>query len=73
MEQKGSRIQNFNRETGIRSFMPKQLECIYTNEILGLVLCNGNCYYTSTTIENDFFTYHCNRISLSRANYINRF
>jgi hypothetical protein len=25
-------------ETGIRSFMPKQLECIYTNEILGLVL-----------------------------------
>lgn len=44
----------FNRETGIRSFMPKQLECIYTNEILGLVLCNGNCYYTSTTIENDF-------------------
>jgi hypothetical protein len=37
--------------------MPKQLECIYTNEILGLV--RGNCYYTSTTIENDFFTYHC--------------
>jgi hypothetical protein len=30
MEQKEAAYKIFNRETGIRSFMPKQLECIYT-------------------------------------------
>lgn len=44
----------FNRETGIRAFIPKQLECFYTNNSRGFVLCNGNYYYTLTTIENDF-------------------
>lgn len=44
----------YNRETGIRAFIPKELECIYTSEQEGVVYCRGNCYPTKTFIEKDF-------------------
>lgn len=43
----------YNRETGIRAFIPSQLECIYVTESLGTVVCNGNSYFTKTEISND--------------------
>lgn len=43
----------FNRETGIRSFIPQQLECFYFNDQVGFVLCNGEIYHTSTFISGD--------------------
>lgn len=43
----------YNRETGIRAYIPIQLECIYENETTGTVNCNGNTYYTKTLISGD--------------------
>lgn len=43
----------YNRETGIRAFIPRQLECIYEDEARGLVICKKNIYHTQTTIIND--------------------
>jgi phosphopantetheinyl transferase (holo-ACP synthase) len=43
----------YNRQTGIRAYIPLQLECVYENETSGSVLCNGNTYYTQTKISND--------------------
>ncbi len=43
----------YNRQTGIRGYIPTQLECIYENENLGSVHCNGNIYYTKTEISKD--------------------
>lgn len=43
----------YNRQTGIRGFIPLQLECFYENAILGTVFINGNRYFTKTTISND--------------------
>lgn len=44
----------YNRETGIRAFIPKELECIYTNDHEGIVHCRGNCYNTKTYKKKDF-------------------
>ena len=44
----------YNRETGIRAFIPQELECLYNTDYEGRVLCKGKYYYTQTTIENDF-------------------
>ena len=44
----------YNRETGIRAFIPQELECLYSNDYEGQVLCKGKYYYTKTTKENDF-------------------
>lgn len=43
----------YNRETGIRAYIPTQLECIYENTTFGIVNCKGNIYYTKTTILGD--------------------
>lgn len=43
----------YNRETGIRAFIPIQLECIYENINMGLVQCNGRVYFTKTKISKD--------------------
>ncbi|MDG2431369.1 4'-phosphopantetheinyl transferase superfamily protein [Flavobacterium sp.] len=43
----------FNRTTGTRAFIPRELECAYTNENEGLVICRGNCFFTKTCIEDD--------------------
>lgn len=44
----------YNRETGIRGYIPKQLVCFYENEAKGTVCCNEHVYHTQTTITNDF-------------------
>lgn len=43
----------YNRETGIRAYIPIQLECIYENATFGKVICKGKNYYTKTTILGD--------------------
>lgn len=43
----------YNRQTGIRGYIPTQLECFYENETLGMVFCNRNIYYTQTQISKD--------------------
>ncbi|UQD56989.1 4'-phosphopantetheinyl transferase superfamily protein [Flavobacterium sp. K5-23] len=43
----------YNRQTGIRAYIPIQLECVYGDENSGSVLCDGNEYYTQTKISND--------------------
>lgn len=43
----------YNRQTGIRTYNPIQLECIYENGKFGLVICHGNYYHTKTTILGD--------------------
>ena len=43
----------YNRETGIRAYIPTQLQCVYENKNYGSVYCNGNIYYTKTEISND--------------------
>jgi phosphopantetheinyl transferase (holo-ACP synthase) len=41
----------YNRQTGIRLYIPIQLECFYENEYSGSVRCRGNTYYTKTEIS----------------------
>lgn len=43
----------YNRQTGIRSYMPMQLECNYENASSGSVYCKGNIYYTKTEVSKD--------------------
>lgn len=43
----------YNRETGIRGYFPRKLECLYENANFGSVLCNGHIFYTTTEIIND--------------------
>ena len=43
----------YNRQTGIRGYIPLQLECSFDNENSGIVICNGYKYYTQTTITNE--------------------
>ncbi len=43
----------YNRETGIRAYIPLQLECEYENESLGKVNCNGYTFYTQTVLSKD--------------------
>ncbi|MFA9191657.1 4'-phosphopantetheinyl transferase superfamily protein [Flavobacterium sp. FZUC8N2.13] len=42
----------YNRETGIREYIPMQLVCYYENETTGTVFCNERVYYTETIITN---------------------
>lgn len=44
----------YNRETGIRGFIPLQLVCFFESETKGTVSCNGRIYYTETIVTNDF-------------------
>lgn len=44
----------YNRETGIRGYIPLQLVCFYESETTGTVSCNGRIYYTETIVTNDF-------------------
>lgn len=47
----------YNRETGIRAFMPLSLQCSIEDTIHGKVSCNGNTYFTETSItENSIHT-----------------
>jgi phosphopantetheinyl transferase (holo-ACP synthase) len=43
----------YNRQTGIRAYIPTQLECFYENANSGSVHCQGNTYYTQTEISKD--------------------
>jgi phosphopantetheinyl transferase (holo-ACP synthase) len=43
----------YNRQTGIRGYIPNQLVCVYENRSSGSVHCNGNIYYTKTRISKD--------------------
>lgn len=43
----------YNRETGIRGYIPLQLDCWYESENLGTVSCNGFTYHTQTQISNE--------------------
>lgn len=48
----------YNRETGIRAYIPLQIDCfdleIVNEIILGKVICNNFIYYTKTEITSDF-------------------
>jgi phosphopantetheinyl transferase (holo-ACP synthase) len=48
----------YHRQTKIRAFIPKQLECnelgVSQNKILGKVTVNGCDYYTETEVNSDF-------------------
>ena len=44
----------YNRETGIRAYIPLQLECFFETENQGTVGCNGFTYYTQTQISEEF-------------------
>jgi phosphopantetheinyl transferase (holo-ACP synthase) len=46
----------FNRQTGIRAYIPIQLECFYENANAGSVHCRANIYYTKTEISKDKIT-----------------
>lgn len=43
----------YNRETGIRAYIPTQLACVYQNANSGMVQCNGKTYYTKTEISSE--------------------
>ncbi|MFV5699016.1 4'-phosphopantetheinyl transferase superfamily protein [Flavobacterium sp. ZT3R17] len=57
----------YNRESGIRAYIPLQLECHYENEILGTVICNGNTYFTQTNISEEFI----HSIAVVKKEYFN--
>jgi phosphopantetheinyl transferase (holo-ACP synthase) len=57
----------YNRETGIRAFLPLQLECHYESETLGTVTCNGNTYFTHTIISEEFI----HSIAVAKKEYFN--
>ena len=44
----------YNRETGIRAFIPLKLECSYESENIGTVSCRGFEYFTKTVLSEDF-------------------
>ncbi|WP_029270038.1 4'-phosphopantetheinyl transferase superfamily protein [Flavobacterium sp. KJJ] len=47
----------YNRQTKVREYIPKKLICFIElhnkNFIIGKVSCNGNMYYTKTTLSKD--------------------
>jgi phosphopantetheinyl transferase (holo-ACP synthase) len=43
----------YNRETGIRAFIPKELECFSRDNSENYVLCKGKYYFTRTVLQND--------------------
>lgn len=42
----------YHRETGLRSFMPLQIECLFENGQDGIVFCNGKKYFSKTEINS---------------------
>lgn len=44
----------YNRQTGVRGFIPKQLRCELLLDDTDMVTCNGTVYYTKTTINPDY-------------------
>ncbi|MES2239108.1 MAG: 4'-phosphopantetheinyl transferase superfamily protein [Bacteroidota bacterium] len=64
----------YNRETGIRAYIPMQLECFCESETKGTVVCNERIFHTTTTISKDFI-YTISAVELdyfSRVQKINR-
>lgn len=57
----------YNRESGIRAYLPLQLECHYENETLGIVTCCGNTYFTQTNISEEFI----HSIAVVKKEYFN--
>ena len=53
----------FNRDTGLRAFMPLQLVCTYVNELQGTVYCQGKTYYTRTVLD----LHHIHTIAVADA------
>ena len=53
---KESSYKIYNRQTGIRGFIPQKLICSISSEnndhFCGSVVCNGNLYYTDTIIKD---------------------
>ena len=43
----------FNRQTGVRGFIPKQLVCTINNDNINTVTIYGNLYYSKTIIEDN--------------------
>lgn len=44
----------YNRQTGIRAYIPLKLECSAIDSPTGIVTCFGATYYTKTEITNEF-------------------
>ena len=44
----------YNRKTGIRAFIPLQLECFQITKHIGKVICFGNSYYTKTHVSTKY-------------------
>ena len=58
----------YNRETGIRAFIPLKLECSYESENIGTVSCRGFEYFTKTVLSEDFVY----TISVSQQDFFNK-
>ncbi|MBE0393231.1 4'-phosphopantetheinyl transferase superfamily protein [Flavobacterium sp. PL002] len=58
----------YNRETGIRAYIPLQLSCNYQDIKSGEVHCNGTVYCTKTTIKND----EIHTIAVTNKEYFNQ-
>lgn len=44
----------YNRQTGIRGYIPLKLECVFDLDNSGIVMCNNVRYYTQTKITNEY-------------------
>lgn len=44
----------YNRQTGVRAYIPLKIECSRIYSKIGNVNCNGLTYYTKTEITNQF-------------------
>lgn len=44
----------YNRQTGLRAFIPLKLECSQVDLEIGIVTCNGETYFTKTEITNQY-------------------
>ena len=58
----------YNRETGIRAFIPLKLECSYESENIGTVSYRGFEYFTKTVLSEDFIY----TISVSQQDFFNK-
>lgn len=43
----------YNRQTGIRAYIPKQLVCTVDHVNLGTVIINNHTYHTKTTVQDN--------------------
>jgi len=43
----------YNRQTGIRAYIPKQLICKMENSLTGTVNCYGKIYFTKTIVKGN--------------------